>query len=299
MILPDMGETLAIEVKCVAPVAARLGEGPIWDPRTQRLLFLDIKGGKLFAFDPSTGGTKIYDAPRMVSALGLRKRGGYICACRDGFAYLSLDEGKVLLESLVDPEIDRPDNRFNDGKVDPAGGFWAGTMDDNETSSSAGSWWRLAPDGGVDLLDQGFHVTNGPAFDESRERVYFTDSARRVIYAATSTGGAFREKKAFLTFGDGDGYPDGMDIDRNGDLWVAFWDGGAIRRFSPDGTRLEEIAIPAARPTSVALVGDRAYVTSARIGLGQDALAERPQSGGLFEIRLRRQISAPPRYFAG
>lgn len=290
---------LAKSVRAVAPVGAILGEGPLFDPRIGKLVFLDIKGGALFAYDPLTEKTARRAAPGMVSALGLRRAGGYVCARRDGFAVLTLGEDGVELRALCDPEAEIPGNRFNDGKVDLAGGFWAGTMDDREIGAVSGAWWRLAPDGGVAKLDDGFQVTNGPAFDAARGRVYFTDSARRTIFVADAEERGFGGKRVFAQFGDGDGYPDGMDIDADGCLWVAFWDGAAVRRFSPEGALAEEIAIPAPRPTSVALVGDRAYVTSARVGLKPDELAERPQSGALFEIALSRPLSAPPRYFEG
>lgn len=294
-----MRAPLARSVRPVAPVEAILGEGPLFDPRTRRLVFLDIKGGALFAYDPQTEKTERYGAPGMVSALGLRRKGGYVCARGDGFAFLTLGGHAIETSALCNPEAGLPGNRFNDGKVDPFGGFWAGTMDDLEKDRAAGSWWRLAPDGGVSKLDGGFHVTNGPAFDAARGRVYFTDSARQTIFVAKAEEGGFTGKRVFLQFQAGEGYPDGMDVDADGQLWVAFWDGAAVRRFSPDGELLEEIAIPAPRPTSVALVGDRAYVTSARAGLKPDELAAGPQSGALFEIALSRPVSSPPRYFEG
>lgn len=294
-----MTATLATSVRPVAPVEAVLGEGPLFDPRIRRLLFLDIKGVALFAYDPQTEQTERYAAPGMVSALGLRRKGGYVCARRDGFAQLTLGAGAVEMSAIFDPEADIPGNRFNDGKVDLTGGFWAGTMDEKETDQRAGAWWRLSPGGAVSKLAHGFHVTNGPAFDPDRGRVYFTDSARRTIFVAGVEAGGFSGKRVFLQFEAGDGYPDGMEVDADGNLWVAFWDGAAVRRFSPEGGLLEEIALPAPRPTSVALVGDRVYVTSARVGLKADDLAAWPLSGALFEIALTRPVAPPPRYFEG
>jgi xylono-1,5-lactonase len=283
--------------RCVAPVAAMLGEGPIWDPRIGRVLFLDIKGEKLFRYGPDDGVVEAFDAPGMVSALGLARSGGYVCAMQDGFALLDIDAGQVKIRRLTDPERETPGNRFNDGKTDPAGGFWAGTMDNSEKSVS-GAWWRLSPDGAARRLADGYKVTNGPAFDPARGRVYLTDSARQSVYVAQSDGERLGDRQVFLQFKDGDGYPDGMEVDAEGCLWIAFWDGFAVRRFSPDGALLEEIAIPAPRPTSLAFAGRRLFVTSARTGLNEQALSDYPNAGGLFEIALASSPGRPePWYF--
>lgn len=277
------------EPECIAPVGAVLGEGPLWDPRINRLLWLDIKGGKIFRLDPETRRTETIAAPGMVSALGLAANGGYVCARRNGFARLKIENGEAKFSTLADPEAALPGNRFNDGKTDPKGGFWAGTMDDAEKAAS-GAWWRLAPDGSATQLDDGYRVTNGPAFDAARRRVYLTDSARQTIYVADSDGEALGAKRVFLQFGEGDGYPDGMDVDAEGALWVAFWDGGEVRRFSRDGARLESLALPVPRPTSLAIVSDRIFVTSASIGLSPTQLKAAPLSGGLFAVRLARPL---------
>lgn len=290
---------LATLVRCVAPVEAVLGEGPLFDPRIGRLLFVDIKGERLFRYDPQTEKTERFSAPGTISALALRRRGGYVCARKEGFAFLDIDGDALAITPIASPEADRPGNRFNDGKADPFGGFWAGSMDAREKNTTAGSWWRLAPGAPPERIDTGFHVTNGPAFDAARGRVYFTDSARQTIYVARATSDGFAEKTTFLTFGKGDGYPDGMEVDCEGGLWVAFWDGGAIRRFSTSGALLEEVKIPAPRPTSIALVGDRAFVTSARVGLSAETLEEFPHSGGLFEIALAGACAAAHAWFEG
>jgi len=299
MIQRDMANPHVIAVRCVAPVGALLGEGPIWDPRIDRLIFVDIKGGKMFVHDPETETTEAIAAPWMVSALGLRRRGGYVCASKEGFGRLSIENGAVVLDPIVNPEANIPRNRFNDGKVDLAGGFWAGTMDDADVGAAAGAWWRLSPSGAAARIDDGFHVTNGPAFDADRGVVYFTDSARRIVFSAECAADGFRDKRVFAEFAESDGYPDGMDIDREGCLWIAFWDGACVRRLSPAGKRLEETPLPVPRPTSIALVGDRAFVTSARIGLSAEQKAAHPLSGGLFELELAAPLSAEPKYFEG
>lgn len=290
-----MTDRVVGEVRCLAPVGAVLGEGPLWDPRIKRLLWLDIKGGKIFRLDPEPCRIEMIHAEGSVSALGLAADGGYVCARRDGFARLKIDSGEARFSPIVDPEANLPGNRFNDGKVDPKGGFWAGTMDEAEKAAS-GAWWRLAPDGAATKLDDGYRVTNGPAFDAARSRVYLTDSARQTVYLADSDGEKLGEKRIFLQFGADDGYPDGMEVDAEGCLWIAFWDAGAVRRYSPDGERLENLALPVPRPTSLTIVGDRLFITSASIGLSPEQKAAAPHSGGLFEARLAKALGAETRY---
>ena len=192
------------EARCVAPLAAVLGEGPLYDPREGALYSLDIKGGKIFRTDLSAEETKIYTASGMVSALALAQSGGLLCARRDGFARLHFEKDQAVFAPIIDPEKDLPGNRFNDGKADPLGGFWAGTMDDSEEETT-GAWWRLAPDGAVTQIDRGYHVTNGPAFDHARGRVFLTDSAKQTVFVAETDGASISNKRVFLQFGDGDG----------------------------------------------------------------------------------------------
>ena len=203
-----------------------------------------------------------------------------------------LQDGAVHLEQICDPEVSISGNRFNDGKVDSAlVDFWAGTMDDSERDTT-GAWWRLNGNGECTKIDAGFKITNGPAFDQRRLRAYLTDSANRTIYVAEFDGEKIEKKREFRRFTESYGYPDGMEVDREGCLWAAFWDGGCIRRFSPDGEELQVIELDIPRPTSISIVADKIYVTSARIGLEPAQIEAFPNSGGLFEIQLARPIGA-------
>jgi len=293
-----MKKALTGEAECIAPVGAVLGEGPLWDPRIGKLVFLDIKGERIFRIDPETRTLEDYAVPGMISAVGLRESDGYVASWRNGFTRLFIEDGAVKQTPIVTVEADQPTNRFNDGKVDPKGGFWAGTMDDDEKEVS-GSWWRLAPDGRAQKKDTGFKVTNGPAFDPARGRMFLTDSAAQTIFTAESDGETFENKRVFLQFGKGDGYPDGMEVDCEGCLWVAFWAGSAVRRFSPDGELLETLPLPVRQPTSVAFAGDRLFITSAKVGLSEERLKEAPLSGGLFMAKLARPLGAEPAMFRG
>lgn len=292
-----MPDNLVKSVKCVWEARAILGEGPLHDPRNETLYWLDIKGEKLFALSLRNGDKQTWAIPGNISALGLHSNGGLIAAGKHGFCHIKIDEDAApFVTYLNDPESGIEKTRFNDGSVDPYGFFWAGTMDDGETDAEAGNWWRYGSSGEVQKMASGFHVTNGPVFDADRKIAYLTDSARQIIYRAEySDASSFGELKVFKQFGPGDGYPDGMAIDRTGALWVAFWDGSCLRRLSLEGDVIETVKMPVQRPTCPVIVGNKIYVTSASIGLEgeEDVLA-----GSLFEIALEKNVDLDiPNYF--
>lgn len=270
------------DVRCVADVKAVLGEGPVWVEAEQSLYWVDIKGRKIFRLD-SSGKRDEWQTPMRVGSIAPRAAGGFIAGTEHGFADIDLQQGRF--EVFDNPEEDRPHNRFNDGKTDAEGNFWAGTMDDRE-EDAVGILYRLHPDRSCDRIDGGYKVTNGPAFSPDGRTLYHTDSARQVIYAfPLGEDGAVGERRGFVRFDEGDGYPDGMTVDSQGCLWVAFWDGWCLRRLSPDGECLDKIELPVQRPTSCAFGGprlDQLYVTSASIGLDQAALELQPCAGGLL-----------------
>jgi len=270
------------DVRCVADVKAVLGEGPIWVEGEQALYWVDIKGRRIFRLD-STGRRMEWDTPMRVGSVAPRVSGGFIAGTENGFVEISLEEGRF--EVFHDPEEDLPTNRFDDGKVGPDGSFWAGTMDDTEQKST-GTLYRLRADRRCEPVDGGYKVTNGPAFAPDGRTLYHTDSAIQTIYAFDlDADGEVSERQIFARFGEGDGYPDGMTVDSEGCLWVAFWDGWCLRRLSPEGQCLLTVEMPVQRPTSCAFGGpnfDQLYVTSASIGLDDNALALQPCAGGLL-----------------
>lgn len=273
----------------VWPARAVLGEGPVWDPRGQALYWVDIKGLKLHRYTPGPGKRETWTADEPIGCIDApNSRGELLAATRSGFAWLTLGaDGAVRRKLIASPEADAlPGNRFNDGTRAPDGSFWAGTMDDAEDADT-GAWWRLDPDSGeVDKIDDGYRVTNGPAFDTRNRRVYLTDSARQTIFKVpfdSVCGARIADKTVFLQFAPSDGFPDGMEVFPDGSLCVAFWDGGCLRRFSPEGQLLQVIDLPVRRPTSLALAreAEAIFVTSASTGLPSDGV-----QGGLLQLRL-------------
>ena len=272
--------------ECVADVHAVLGEGPVWVEREAALYWVDIKGYKVFRHMPESGALKTWSTPYRVCSLAPRAGGGFIAGTEDGFSRVDLDEDRFI--PLANPEPDRMTNRFNDGKLDRKGRFWAGTMDNDEAKAS-GALYRLDLDHKWTRVDDGYRVTNGPAFSPDGRVMYHNDSARQITYAfdLDEAGNATR-RRTHLQFGEGDGYPDGMTVDAEGCLWIAFWDGWCVRRFSPEGERLDEIRVPTARPTSCTFGGpalDHLFISSASIGLSADEKTAQPEAGGLFVVK--------------
>lgn len=272
------------KVQCIADVRAVLGEGPVWVAREAALYWLDIKGRRLFRLGED-GERREWATPLRVDSLAPRAGGGFIAGTEDGIAFVDLEQERF--DVVLRPEEQLPDNRFNDGKVDRHGRFWAGTMDDREQDAS-GTLYRVGPDLACAAVDTGYKVTNGPAFSPAGDVMYHNDSALQRTYAFDlDRDGNPGERRLFAIYGKGDGYPDGMTVDSEGCLWIAFWDGWCVRRYSPQGECIGRIEVPAARPTSCAFGGrdlDRLYVTCASIGLDASALARQPKAGGLFVV---------------
>jgi len=269
---------------CIADVKAVLGEGPVWVEREKALYWVDIKGRKIFR-RCADGVVKRWDTPLRVGSLIPRSKGGFVAGTDEGLAEADPEAGQYRV--IANPEPALPDNRFNDAKVDRAGRLWAGTMDDSETQST-GALYRFDSAHRWTTVDSHYAVTNGPAFSPAGDVLYHNDSARQLTYAFDlDPDGNAANRRIFARYGEGDGYPDGMTVDREGCLWIAFWDGWCVRRLSPGGELLATFSLPVQRPTSCAFGGDgfnQLFVTSASIGLGEAELAAQPDAGGLFML---------------
>ena len=271
-------------MECIANVRTILGEGPCWSVRDHSLVWTDINASRLFQFSVKSG-VVTHAISENICSIVPRASGGYLGA---GYSGLLTLDAAFNITPHCNPEPNLPGNRFNDGKVDRDGRFWAGTMDHAENTAS-GTLYRIDTDLSWTAIDTGYRVTNGPAFSADGRTMYHTDSAVQRIYAfALDTNGNATDRKLFLQFKHDDGYPDGMTVDAEDCLWVAFWDGWCIRRFSPEGKLLAEIAVPVQRPTSVAFGGadlDEIFITSASRDLTKAELVGQPNAGGLFSFK--------------
>jgi sugar lactone lactonase YvrE len=214
-----------------------------------------------------------------------RASGGFVAGLRRGVAYLQLDPLRV--EYIAKLEADKPGYRLNDGKAHVNGSIYFGSMD-NDEADSRGSLYRLYPDGKVLQIDSGYLVTNGPAFSLGGEHMYAPDSARGIVYSFDMTSdGGIANKRDFLRFKEGEGYPDGMTVDAEDHLWIAHFGGSRVSRFAPTGACVQQVAMPVTNITNCAFGGenlDRLFVTSASIALSDEQRRQQPLAGSLFEV---------------
>ncbi|HEY0416634.1 MAG TPA: SMP-30/gluconolactonase/LRE family protein [Gaiellaceae bacterium] len=279
----------AVKAELVQDARAELGEGPIWDARSDELLWVDITAGVVHRFDPRTATDRPFTAGSYVGAVVPRASGGYALAVADGFAAATAD-GDVTTVASVGHGADI---RMNDGACDAAGRFWAGSMHLDERAG-AGCLYRLDPDGAVTTICDGVTVSNGIGWSPDDTLMYYVDTPLErvdVFDYDGATGNVSNRRPLFAV--EGPGSPDGLVVDAEGCLWVAFWDGFAVRRYAPDGRLVDVVEVPAGRVTKPAFGGAGLadlYITSAA-GPGEHA-------GGLFVAEPGAR-GLPPRSYAG
>jgi sugar lactone lactonase YvrE len=285
------------EVELAVDVRAELGEGPSWDPETRRLLWVDITAELVHRFDPASGLDEWFEIGQPVGAAVPSSDGRLALAVSDGFAFLDPVTGTI--ERIADVEVDLPDTMMNDGKCDPAGRLWAGTKDANG-SRAIGSLYRLGPDRRSVRMVTGLTVSNGLGWSPDRRTMYFIDSPTQRIdmFDFDLDGGEIANRRTLVEVPQAWGLPDGMTVDADGFLWVAFWGGSAVRRFDPEGAVASTVEFPVSQVTSCTFGGDdlsALYVTTARDSLSEERLAEQPLAGALFRLApgVRGQPSHP------
>lgn len=261
-------------------IRAELGEGPVW--HGGELIWVDIEGRRVHV------GDRTINLPERVGcAWPCADSERLICGLESGFAFLDLASGR--LDPITNPEPELPTTRFNDGKCDPLGRFWAGTMDMQE-KHALGSLYVLDGDGKLHRQWQGVTVSNGLAWDPDGTTFYYIDSPTREVSAFDydPASGALTNRRVAIPIPEGEGFPDGMTIDAEGMLWIALWGGWGVVRYNPkSGERLRKIDLPVEKVTSCCFGGanlDELYITTARIGLSKADLAAQAHAGGVFRI---------------
>ncbi|GAB3127315.1 SMP-30/gluconolactonase/LRE family protein [Streptomyces calidiresistens] len=271
-----------MRVEPVVRERAELGEGPTWDPDGERLIWVDILGGRIHGYRPGDGRRSVRVVEQHVGAAKPRAGGGLVLNLRDGV--FALDDGPDAgrLRPLHHDPV--PGRRGNDAAVAPDGSLWAGTMRYDE-GEGGGTLVRVAPDGSSRTILSDVTVSNGLGWSPEGDRMYYIDTpTRRVDVFAFTPEGEVRDRRPLVHTGERDGFPDGMTVDADGCLWVAFWEGGAVRRYTPDGRLDRTLRMPVSRPTACAFGGPDLrdlYITCARVGLGPH---EEPLAGSLLVV---------------
>lgn len=292
-----------VQVDCVLDAKAALGEGAVWCDREQVLWWVDIEGRTLHRSDPAAGTDRSWSLPTRIGCFALREQGGMVVAMEDGFHLLDLDT--CALTAIIDPEADKPGNRFNDGTTDPRGRFVAGTMPLGPREP-VGALYRLWPDRRCERLFDGLTVTNGCAYSPDGRTFYFADSVPhiRTIWACDHDldSGLLTNRRVFVDTHGLAGRPDGGTVDAAGCYWMAGVGGWQLVRFTPDGRVDRIVDVPVEKPTKIAFGGrdlDVIYVTSIGDGLTAGTEARQPQAGGIFALSLPGVQGLPPWRFAG
>lgn len=256
----------AITISTIGSRRSKWGEGPIW--WRGKLAYVDIEGHALIELDPASGLERVYEIGERVGTVVPRAGGGYICAGDSGI--YTFDPGTGAKYVLADPEAEkRPDNRFNDGKCDPAGRFWAGTISLVKHTGKA-NLYCLNEAGELSLKVPEVTNSNGICWNAAADTMFYIDTPTRQIRAYDfdqATGAISRARIVVDTEAAGyDSSPDGMTIDAEDKLWVAFCHGGCVVRFDPQsGEKVQQVDIPAVETTACAFGGaklDRLFVTT-------------------------------------
>lgn len=280
--------TPVIEAKPLLHSQNRLGEGTRWNAAEQALYWLDIENCKFNRRFLQSGKTETYDTGVPVGVLAFRKRGGLVMATKNGYATWDFDTQKMHFLDGTDPEKGKQNARFNDGRVDCMGRFWAGTMCPGEDTSSL---YRLDPDGKLNKMDSGFTICNGIGWSPDNTIMYFTDTENSVIYAYNfdAASGSISNRRPFVhTPDDKNSFPDGLTVDSDGFVWSARWGGSSVVRYDPDGKVERVVRLPVAHVTCPAFGGPDLtdlYISTAWSGLSDEERKAQPMAGDLFHLK--------------
>jgi len=276
-----------MEIQVITNQKYELAEGPVWDARSQSIYWVDILKGALHEFNFQNSNHHTYSINEMIGSFALCKNGKMVIATQSGFGFLDRATGN--LSKAVDTENHLPNNRFNDGKCDPQGRFWAGTMSLNE-EPNAGSLYAFE-NNIVQKKIENVTISNGLAWSIDHKTMYYIDTPtfEVVAYKFEKKTGCISDRQVALKIPIEDGFPDGMTIDDEGMLWIAHWDGWQVTRWNPNtGKKLLCIKLPASKITSCTFGGKDLtdlFITSAYVGLSEDELKAQPLAGSLFVIR--------------
>jgi len=291
---------LKLKAELLLDARANLGEGAIWDQENSLFYWVDVIEGVINRFNPNTNINESVCIGQKVGCVVPKKNGGLMLAIQNGFTKFDFDMNKLTL--VGDPESHLPNNNFNDGKCDPKGRFWAGTMS-LVGEKGTGGLYCLDTNGCIQKKYSSITCSNGMAWSHDYKTMYYIDTETQCIWTFDYDleSGHIDNQKDLLKVPEKLGYPDGMTIDAKGHLWVAMWNGSQVCEIHPQsGKILSSVEVNAPLVTSCAFGGDNLdelYITTARTTLSTETLQKFPKSGGLFKIKLG--VTGVPAYSYG
>jgi sugar lactone lactonase YvrE len=260
----------------------------MWSVREQVLYWTDNLGGRIYRLEPESGTDQCFELGQNVMAIGLRAGGGLLLALAKELAFY---EPGDELEPLLAVEQDQPRNRFNDGKVDRHGRYWAGTMNDVDWDAPSGALYRLDADFELSRLEDEVVCANGLGWSPDNRTLYFCESFRYAVFAYDFDpgAGALSARRVFASVDQGSGgFPDGLTVDAEGGVWSVHNGVGRVVRYAPDGEVTHEVELPLSQPTSCIFGGpdlDVLFITTSRQNLTPEQLDRYPLSGSVFAVR--------------
>lgn len=269
-----------MDIRAISEVVSDLGEGPIWTPETNSVTWTDITQNTFHTANIDTGKTESFGVPSMVGAVAHTKDGNYIAATQKGFAGISVEGKYSPLHSFL-----QDDMRMNDGKVDPAGRFWAGSMA-LSFEKDRGSLYVLETDNSYQKVLDNITLSNGMGWSPDARYFYYIDSIPGVLkrFEYDLDNGKISNPKNLITFDASTGVPDGMSVSSDGKIVVALWDGGRIEIYEPTGAKVSEIKLGVSRPTCCTFAGpnqDILIVSTASQGIDR---ADEPLAGKILAV---------------
>lgn len=282
-----------IQIQCITNPECTLGEGPVWDARSNQLYWVDILDNKIYRYNPVNRNIQAWVTPENVGFVIIKQDGSLIAGLKSGLHTITLHNDTTVTASRIDRVDENLEYiRFNDATADANGGIWACTMD-MRNQETLGKYFYYDAAFQRTIVDEGYVVANGPALSSDERLLYTVESVgnkdiRQGVYVSEITAGkVLTNKKLFIDWAGFNSFPDGLITDTKGNLWIAEFGGNTLRCYSPQGELKNAIQLPAWNITKAAIGGDKRnvlYVTSSRIGMNAQMLAKYPCSGGIIEI---------------
>jgi sugar lactone lactonase YvrE len=278
-----------------------VGENPVWNEETGSLYWVDVLAPALRCWDPVRRTARRINLPQITAGIAFDNRGRIIAAGQAGIFLLDPETGETT--PLMNPEADRPDNRFNTAGVDPAGRFWAGTMALNH-EVGRGSLYSLDANLTAMRRLERVGMPKNVAFDPSGTLMYFSDAAENTVFtfAVGRESGTLGQRRTFVVGGEGRGQPNGLTVDAEGFVWITCLGAWCVRRFAPDGSLDREVMLPVPMPTNCAFGGPdlmTLYITSTYIRLPPGMSSQAPASGQLLAVQTDVRGQTPTLFRSG